>query len=162
MRCTLNYRGVPLVAVDFDPGETTLDIAPGALLPGYRQVLAPLFRRAEAAAENRENLARGWCMTDEARVAAEARVRDGKRAEAKLRSVERDLELRDYAGAVVAADSIHVMELSFARPDVITVFVQLRECHAPVPAVEPPSARLGPDTQPLPSHVEPKPRKSLL
>jgi len=37
-------------------GETTLALAPAELLPGYRQVLAPLFRRVEAGERNTENL----------------------------------------------------------------------------------------------------------
>ena len=134
MRYTVTYRGVPVVAVEFESGDATLELAPGALLEGYRQILAPLFRRAEAGEQNTENLARGWCMTEEARVAAEARVADGRRALARLAALESDYELRDFAGALVPTDSIHVTELSLARPDVITVFVQLRESHAPVPA----------------------------
>ena len=120
MRCTLTHRGVPLVAVDFETGETMLEIAPAALLSGYRH-------------------------------AAEARVSDGRRAEDKLRSLEQELELRDYTGALVPTDSIHVTELSLARPDVVTVFVQLRETHAPVSAVEPPTARLAVMRSPCPS-----------
>ena len=134
MRYTVTYRGVPVLAVDFVSGDSTLELAPGALLEGYQQLLAPLFRRAEAGEQNTENLARGWCMTEDARVAAEARVADGRRALAKLTALESDYELRNYAGALVPTDSIHVTELSLARPDVITVFVQLRESHAPVPA----------------------------
>jgi len=136
MRCTVTHRGVPLVAVELLTTETTLDLAPAELLPGYRQVLAPLFRRAEEGERNTENLARGWCMTEEATLAAKARVTDGSRALARLAAIERDLELRDLAGALVPTDVIHVMELSFARPDTITVFVQLRETHAPVPALQ--------------------------
>ena len=138
MRCTITYRGVPLVAVDLETGERTFDLAPAALLPGYRLVMAPLLRRAEAGEQNTENLARGWCMTEEARIAAEKRVADGRRALAKLSMLEADFELRDFAGALVPTDSIHVTELSLARPDVITVFVQLGESHAVVPAVEHP------------------------
>ena len=138
MRCTVTHRGVPLVAIDLRAAETTLDLAPAELLPGYHQVLAPLFRRAEEGERNAENLARGWCMTEEAAIAAEARVADGRRALARLASVERQLELRDLAGALVPTDAIQVMELSFARPDAISVFVQLRESHAPVPAPQQP------------------------
>ncbi len=134
MQYTVTYRGVPVLAIEFETSDATLELAPGALLEGYRQILAPLFRRAEAGEENAENLARGWCMTEEARVAAEARVTDGRRALARLAALEADYELRDFAGALVPTDAIHVTELSLARPDVITVFVQLRESHAPVPA----------------------------
>ena len=132
-----------MVAIELESGETTVDLAPAMLLPGYRKVLAPLFRRVELGEENTENLARGWCMTEEARVAAEARVADGRRALANLAALERELELRDLAGALVPTDSIHVTELSLARPDVVTVIVQLRESHAPVPAVEGPDPRLN-------------------
>lgn len=136
MRCTVTHNGVPLVAVDVESGDRTLDVAPAALMPGYPQVLAPCFRRAEAGEQNAENLARGWCMTEEARLAAEARVADGHRALQELAALEGELELRDPAGALVPTDSIHVTELSFARPDAVTLFVQLRESHAPVLAVE--------------------------
>lgn len=136
MRCTVTHHGVPLVAIDLESGETTVDLAPAALLPGYRQVLAPHFRRLEAGEANTENLARGWCMTEEARLAAEARVADARRALAELAALQGELELRDLAGALVPTDSILVTELSLARPDVVTVFLQLRESHAPVPAVE--------------------------
>lgn len=141
MRCTVTHRGVPLMAVDLEGGETTLDLAPAALLRGYHQVLAPLFRRAEAGERNVENLLRGWCMTDEARLAAEDRVSDGRRALAELATLEGELELRDLAGALVPTDAIHVTELSLARPDVVTVFIQLRESHALVPAIERPTPR---------------------
>ena len=141
MRYTVTYRGVPVLSVEFESGDSTLELAPGSLLEGYQQILAPLFRRAEAGEQNTENLARGWCMTEEARVAAEARVADGHRALTKLAALESDYELRDFAGALVPTDSIHVTELSLARPDVITVFVQLRESHAPVPAPTPSSPR---------------------
>lgn len=141
MRCTVTHRGVPLVAIDIESEDRTLDLAPAALLRGYHQILAPRFRRAEAGEQNAENLARGWCMSDEARLAAEARVADSHRALAELAALEGELELRDTAGAVVPTDSIHVTELSFARPDAVTVFVQLRESRAPVPAVERPDPR---------------------
>jgi len=141
MRCTVTHRGVPLVAVDLAGDETALDLAPAALLPGYYQVLAPLFRRVEAGEQNTENLARGWCMTDEARLAAEDRVADGQRAAAELAALEGELELRDLAGALVPTDRVHVTELSLAHPDVVTVFIELRESHAPVAAVERPGPR---------------------
>lgn len=142
MRCTVMHRGVPLVAVDLAGGETALDLAPASLLPGYYQVLAPLFRRVEAGEQNTENLARGWCMTDEARVAAEDRVADGKRAAAELAALEAELELRELAGALVPTDRVHVTELSFAHPDVVTVIIELRESHAPVAAIERPGPRV--------------------
>jgi hypothetical protein len=144
MRYTVTYRGVPLVSVELESGESSLELAPAALLDGYRQILAPLFRRAEAGEQNTENLARGWCMTEEARVAAEARVAEGRRALAKLAALEGEYELRDFAGALVPTDAIHVTELSLARPDGITVFVQFRESHAPKPARVPPSPHATP------------------
>jgi len=49
-------------------------------------------------------------MTEEAAVAAEARVADGRRALAELATLERELELRDLVGALVPTDAIHVTE----------------------------------------------------
>jgi hypothetical protein len=141
MRCTVTHRGVPLVAIELRPTETTLDVAPADLLPGYYQTFAPLFRRAEEGNRNIENLARGWCMTEEAIGAAHARVLDGRRAVARLAALETELELRDLAGALVPTDTIRVIELSVARRNAITVFVQLRESHAPVPVALRPTLR---------------------
>jgi hypothetical protein len=71
-------------------------------------------------------------------------VADGRRALAKLAALDGEYELRDFAGALVPTDAIHVTELSLARPDAITVFVQFRESHAPMPARVPGSPHATP------------------
>ena len=49
-RDPVTHRGVPLVAIDLQAADTTIDLAPAEHLPGYSQVLAPLFRRVEEVA----------------------------------------------------------------------------------------------------------------